>query len=245
MTTTAPPRTLRPTRRAARRTSACGPRRPAVVLHRPRCSGAGTFAGVLPPARLRLPFPATSSCPARSSVAPGPSPSRHPPRWSGRGWCRSVASGPGSTATTSWTTSAIRAHADIVPELQHLELGQWIPMSATAPSERHRIPGGGVRAQPVAAVAQTRQHLGLEADRRRRRNDPSRDPRARGLHLESPPHSTTGGRPDGARRLRDDAQNAAWHQGTGRGPGRGWRNGRHHPFGVQGGRPRPGIDCRP
>jgi hypothetical protein len=110
---------------------------------------------------------------------------------------------------------------DIVPELQHLEFGQWIPTSPTAPSDVTAFRVEGFELKQWLLWRKPDSTWVWEAGRRRRRDDPSRHPRTCRLHLEPPPHNTAWGRADGVRRLRDDAQNAAWHQGKGRGLGRG------------------------
>jgi hypothetical protein len=59
----------------------------------------------------------------------------------------------------------------ILPQYQQLRTGDWMPMAAKV-TDTTRVQGQGVQGQRVAAVTQTGQHLGVEADPPRRRPHP-------------------------------------------------------------------------
>ena len=67
---------------------------------------------------------------------------------------------------------------EILPELQHLEVGQWVPMAPTPPSQTTALRVDGFEVPRWVALAQTGQHVVLDVDRTRRREDPARDPGA-------------------------------------------------------------------
>ena len=100
-----------------------------------RSSDVGTCVGVPPRVRSRLLFPATRSFPGRSSAAPGPSRSQAPP---GLVWPWLVQVGclrAGFYSNDLLDNLGHPSARDVVPELQQLELGQWMPMSPAAPSD--------------------------------------------------------------------------------------------------------------
>ena len=89
------------------------------------------------PAEAAASLPGDSLLPRAQFKSTGPSRSTPRQHASGRGWCRSAACAPVSTATTCSTTSATPSATTIVPGLQHLEVGQWVPMSpAATPTDR-------------------------------------------------------------------------------------------------------------
>ena len=106
----------------------------------------------------------------------------------------------------------------IVASLQQLEPGQWVPMSPGSPTERTAFKVDSFEVRQVAAVDQTGQHLGVAAERDRRRRYPPGDPHPRRVRLAEPAAGNAGRAPDGIRRLRHAAQDAARHQGPGRVP---------------------------
>ncbi len=106
---------------------------------------------------------------------------------------------------------------DIVPELQQLELGQWMPMSPAAPSDATAFRVEGFEVNRWLLWRKPDSTWAWQLTDTGRRDDPPRHPRACRLRLEPSRQSPTGRHPHGARRLRDDAQDAVRNQGKSRG----------------------------
>ena len=100
----------------------------------------------------------------------------------------------------------------VIPELQDLHVGQWVPMSPT-PSDKTAFKVARFEPNRLLGVAAAGEHLGVDARTDLRRGDSSRHSTPDPLRLAPPGRGVALADPQRVRRLPDDAANAAGHQG--------------------------------
>lgn len=103
----------------------------------------------------------------------------------------------------------------IIPEWQHVAVGDWMPMAATV-NETTALQGQGLLDGRMATLGEAGKHLGLEVDALARGAHSLGDSAQAALRLEPASDGDCYAHPPGVRRLRHDAAPSAQPQSSSR-----------------------------